>query len=115
MDKCIEFDNRISSRYTFRYNYYQRPDYHQPKLSHSYPHHQPNKYQNVEVFLSQNQSHLPGTPMDIDTLKSRCTGPLNYEEKSRKREKLLCLYCGSDQHIVHNCKLCPQNLKAKPR
>ncbi|OLY82184.1 hypothetical protein AYI68_g3701, partial [Smittium mucronatum] len=113
--QVYRIDNRISSRDTFRHNYYQRPDYLQPKLSHSYPNQQPNKYQDIEISSSQNQSHLPGTPMDIDTLKVRRTVPLSYEGKSRRREKGLCLYCGSDQQIVRNCKLCPQNLKAKPQ
>ena len=39
--------------------------------------------------------------MEIDTTR-RC-GPLSEEEKQRRRENRLCLYCGGPGHIAVNC------------
>jgi hypothetical protein len=47
-----------------------------------------------------------GTPMELDAMKR---GPLSEQEKKRRRENNLCLYCGSGQHLRANCPL------AKPR
>ncbi|OMJ16293.1 hypothetical protein AYI70_g6702 [Smittium culicis] len=68
---------------------------------------------------SNNLSHQAinnqdGAPMNIDALKVRPRAPLSREEKIRRFENGLCLYCASDKHIVPDCGLCTQSLKAKP-
>lgn len=54
-------------------------------------------------------------PMEIDAIRR---GPLTAEEKQRRREQGLCLYCGQGQHTVANCpnmsERAKRNQKAKP-
>ena len=46
-------------------------------------------------------------PMEIDAIKKEGPkhGPLNQEERDRRREQNLCAYCGSDKHLVAECPL----------
>jgi hypothetical protein len=45
------------------------------------------------------------TPMEIDAAHR---GPISQAEKLRRREKNLCMYCGSAGHIRANCNLAPR-------
>ena len=50
------------------------------------------------------------TPMELDfsqSYPSRFRAPLGNEEKQRRRELNLCLYCASDKHRVSTCPLAP--------
>lgn len=50
------------------------------------------------------------TPMELDLIQphqSRLRGPLSNEEKQRRRELNLCLYCASPNHRVPTCPLAP--------
>ncbi|OLY79938.1 hypothetical protein AYI68_g5978 [Smittium mucronatum] len=57
----------------------------------------------------------PGAPMEIYAVQIRPRGPLSFEEKNRRMQNGLCLYCGSEGHIVKECRICPHALKAKPQ
>jgi hypothetical protein len=49
------------------------------------------------------------TPMDIDALTSPPPrGPLSAQEKQRRRQLNLCLYCGQPSHMAYACPLKPQ-------
>lgn len=55
----------------------------------------------VQPQLGPNTSYAP---MDIDTLaKTTRRGPLTTEEKQRRRQLNLCLYCGAKGHMAANC------------
>lgn len=41
-------------------------------------------------------------PMELDSMQR---GPLSETEKQRRRDKNLCLYCGSDKHLRADCPL----------
>ncbi|OMJ25526.1 Retrotransposon-derived protein PEG10 [Smittium culicis] len=103
MNVCIEIDNRIASRDTFRPYF-------------NYRHNTNNKIIETNNHR-ENTSTGPSdeTPMEIDTLRVRPKGPLSMEEKRRRIENGLCLYCASDNHIVRDCKICPHTLKASPQ
>ena len=42
-------------------------------------------------------------PMDIDAVTSRRRGPLSQEERARRFEQGLCMYCGQPGHRAYNC------------
>ena len=49
------------------------------------------------------------TPMDIDAVNTVSPrGPLSAQEKQRRRQLNLCLYCGQPNHTVNTCPLRPQ-------
>ena len=53
------------------------------------------------------------TPMVIDALESRHRQPLSQEERKRRQDNNLCLYCGSDTHLLKNCPLKPKHRAGK--
>lgn len=49
------------------------------------------------------------TPMDIDAVNTTSPrGPLPAQEKQRRRQLNLCLYCGQPNHTVNTCPIKPQ-------
>lgn len=61
---------------------------------------------NPGTYTPRNQSQWTHTttshqPMDIDTTKK--FQPLTAEEKKRRRDNNLCLYCGGTGHVALNC------------
>ncbi|OMJ10526.1 Retrotransposon-derived protein PEG10 [Smittium culicis] len=116
IDVSVDIDNRIASRDTFRQKYVPRYE------NNAYRQYQPYKGNHYTRHNepSNNLSHQAinnhdGSPMEIDTLKVRPRGPLSRKEKIRRFINGLCLYCASDKHIVRDCGLFPQSLKAKPQ
>jgi len=58
------------------------------------------------------------TPMELDfsqSYPSRFRAPLGNEEKQRRRELNLCLYCASDKHRVSTCPLAPPPKNPPPQ
>ncbi|OMJ27367.1 hypothetical protein AYI69_g3208 [Smittium culicis] len=116
MELCIDIDNRIASRETFRQKYVPRYENNSFRSYNNYSGNQ--QYKNLEPhnnYVSHTSHAQDGGPMDIDALKIKPRGPLSLEEKNRRLENGLCLYCASDKHIVRDCNLCPQSLNAKPQ
>ncbi|OMJ26813.1 Retrotransposon-like protein 1, partial [Smittium culicis] len=67
MDVCIDIDNRITSRETFRQKYIPKYDGQGYKSYHNYPSQQYNKHWEISKNQEQNFSNSQdGTPMDID-------------------------------------------------
>lgn len=48
-----------------------------------------------------------GDAMDISSACVRPRGPLSQEEKNRRRNLGLCIYCGGSGHVIRNCPLKP--------
>ncbi|OMJ11906.1 Retrotransposon-derived protein PEG10 [Smittium culicis] len=71
------------------------------------------KSQNPFINRFQNRSnnhalnpftkHEAPIPMEIDSIAPRPRGPLSPEEKTRRFENGLCMYCGEPGHIVSKC------------
>ena len=58
------------------------------------------------------------TPMELDisqSYPSRVRGPLSNEEKQRRRDLNLCLYCASPNHRVSTCPLAPPPRNPPPQ
>lgn len=49
-----------------------------------------------------------GEPMDLSAAQTKPRGPLTPEEKQRRRENKLCLYCGQPNHIAAVCPSKPK-------
>jgi hypothetical protein len=49
-----------------------------------------------------NPAHNGPVPMDIDALKTR-RGPLSPEERTRRFNNQLCMFCGETGHFKYNC------------
>ncbi|OMJ29024.1 hypothetical protein AYI69_g1485 [Smittium culicis] len=116
MELCIDIDNRIASRETFRKKYVSKYENNSFRPYNNYSGNQQHK--NLEPhnnYVSHTSHSQDGGPMDIDALKINPRGPLSLEEKKRRLESGLCLYCASDKHIVRDCNLCPQPLNSKPQ
>ncbi|OMJ07895.1 hypothetical protein AYI69_g11282 [Smittium culicis] len=103
MDVCIDIDNRITSRETFRQKYIPKYDGQGYKPYHNYP---SQKYIKDWEISNNHEQHFSnsqdGTPMDIDSHRIRPRGPITLEERSRRLNNGLCLYCASDKHIVRD-------------
>ncbi|OMJ09690.1 Retrotransposon-derived protein PEG10 [Smittium culicis] len=114
LDVCIDIDNRITSRETFKQKYIPKYDGQGYITYHNYPCQLYNKHWEIS---SNHEKHSinsqDGTPMYIYILRIRPRGPITLEERSRWLNNGLCLYCASDKHIVRDCKLFPHTLKAK--
>lgn len=54
---------------------------------------------------------VPSTPprdsMDLSSVSLRPRGPLSKEEKMRRRNLGLCIYCGRSGHMIRNCSFKP--------
>jgi len=60
---------------------------------------QPTRY-NANMTANNSNSHLETEDMQIDAARFK---PLTPEEKKRRMEKGLCLYCGEEGHKVGSC------------
>ena len=60
----------------------------------------------VHVHTSTNDGN---TAMDLSKIGSKPRGPLTSEEKQRRRDHQLCLYCGEPGHHAANCEKKPSN------
>lgn len=49
----------------------------------------------------------PGDSMDLSSVSLRPRGPLSKEEKMRRRNLGLCIYCGRSGHMIRNCSFKP--------
>ncbi|OLY84397.1 Retrotransposon-derived protein PEG10 [Smittium mucronatum] len=47
--------------------------------------------------------NAPGTPMEVDAITSKFQPPLSQQEKQRRRDLRLCLYCSQPGHIADSC------------
>lgn len=71
-------------------------------------------------FVSTNQPPAtPATgstplyePMEIDSIRR---GPLTKEERDRRRQNRLCMYCGGSGHIASNCSKIPESRRQNNR
>lgn len=87
---AIRIDNRLESRKNIQESSFRNTN-RKPFGNHNY-HHQ----QNIVSETSQ-------TPMEIDAISTRFRKPLTPEEKQRRWELGLCLYCGKKGHIAADC------------
>jgi hypothetical protein len=62
-------------------------------------------------FPSFHPATTPGpVPMDIDAVNTAAPrGPLSPQEKQRRRQLNLCLYCGQPNHMAYACPLKPRH------
>lgn len=103
-DLAIRIDNRLFERLQERKD--ERPNGSGGSTFH--PNHRFNN--TMKPFIPHRPVGTGPTPMDIDALNTQSTprGPLSEQEKQRRRQKNLCLYCGQPNHTVENCPLRPQ-------
>ncbi|KAG2190784.1 hypothetical protein INT47_000266 [Mucor saturninus] len=99
IEACMRIDNRIQERrlerartnrtYGNSYNTANmfRANHHQPTIN---PATRPHQYTGP-------------TPMEIDATRMAPRGPLTPEEKDRRRNLGLCLYCGQPGHMARQC------------
>ncbi|OMJ17101.1 Retrotransposon-derived protein PEG10 [Smittium culicis] len=109
IDIALRIDNRLSSRNMLRQNhpdfasYPTRRPYHVPTSPHAVA---------KKLFSIPNSSQAGTTedrnehvPMEIDAVTSLYRPPLTAEEKNRRREHGLCLYCVQPGHTIPDCPL----------
>ncbi|OLY82181.1 Retrotransposon-like protein 1 [Smittium mucronatum] len=108
IDIALRIDNRLSSRNMLRQDHpdfsshaYRRP-YSVPQASTASNMQFPQTHTTNQASTSSNSGH---SPMEIDAITSRFRPPLSTEEKQRRRELGLCLYCGQPGHIIPDCPL----------
>lgn len=70
---------------------------------------------NLEVFNQPNiASQGQATePMDLSTASLQPRGPLTPEEKDRRRNLGLCIYCGKYGHVIRQCPIKPDRRPLK--
>ncbi|OLY83909.1 Retrotransposon-derived protein PEG10 [Smittium mucronatum] len=93
----ILIDNRITSRSIF----------HQENSS-NFPRQPPRSYpanSYVPTAAQTGTGKSESIPMEIDAITSKFRAPLTHQEKKRRRELGLCLYCGRPGHLSENCPL----------
>jgi len=55
-----------------------------------------------------------GEPMEIDATKTgKPRGPLTPEERQRRKDLKLCLYCGGTNHNANSCPNMPEAAKKR--
>ncbi|OMJ20858.1 Retrotransposon-derived protein PEG10 [Smittium culicis] len=92
IDSALLVDNRLSNRNIFLRD---RPVYkNQNPFGDKFPRRPHNT--NHNPFM---KPEAP-VPMEIDSIAPRPRGPLTAEEKTRRFENGLCMYCGEPGHIV---------------
>ncbi|KAF9176428.1 Retrotransposon-derived protein peg10 [Haplosporangium sp. Z 767] len=62
--------------------------------------HQHFRPQQASSSAQSNASAPSSSSMDLDTMKTK---HITAEEKQRRRDKGLCLYCGGDDHFAASC------------
>lgn len=62
-----------------------------------------NRYTQWTPASSNQTQPLPGDPMDLSATISKRRGPLSQEEKDRRRQQGLCLYCADSGHQIRYC------------
>ncbi|OMH78677.1 Retrotransposon-derived protein PEG10 [Zancudomyces culisetae] len=92
IDLSIKVDNRLFERQLER-THRSRFAFNQPTIPRSDP-------------TSPHQPHTQ--PMEIDGTSTR-RPPITPEERQRRRDNNLCLYCGNPDHIIAICPRRPQN------
>ncbi|OMJ15536.1 Retrotransposon-derived protein PEG10 [Smittium culicis] len=93
----VRIDNRITTRNMIAQNHY--------TFRSSNPFRRNNPVPPVTYPVQPLAPVDTSTPMEICAVNSRPRGPLSAEEKTRRYEKGLCLYCGNTGHIAHQCPL----------
>lgn len=56
-----------------------------------------------------------GDAMDLSSATLRPHAPLSQEEKARRRNLGLCIYCGGSGHVIRTCPLKPARLPLTAR
>lgn len=102
-DLTIRIDNRLFERIQ------ERKDERGPAVAFNSSTSRP-AFQPARPFAPRPSPIISGpTPMDIDAVNATAPrGPLSAQEKQRRRQFNLCLYCGQPNHTVNTCPLKPQ-------
>ena len=67
-------------------------------------HHHPQQTSSVTPHTTPTSTGTAPGPMDLTTAgRSRKRGPIDNEEKKRRRDNSLCMYCGQPGHWATNC------------
>ncbi|OMJ08433.1 Retrotransposon-derived protein PEG10 [Smittium culicis] len=106
IDNALRIDNRLASRNTLLQN---RPEFTPYTSRGVYRAPNPPLAASKISSVPQNSRQIPATAsapgylhMEIDTVTSRFRPPLTTEEKKKRRELGVCLYCGQPSHIIPN-------------
>lgn len=72
--------------------------------------------QQLPARTPQHDPHLTqfrptGDLMDLSAADVRPRGPLSSEERTRRRQLGLCLYCGGNGHLVRSCPIKPSRIQ----
>jgi hypothetical protein len=101
---CIKIDNRQYSRRMEKLSASPSGSHQQPKHFNKPVH--PNPTKSSERTTYQTPPHDGLAPMQLDAVLPTF-GPLSKEEKQRRMNLGLCLYCGNPGHLAKSCQKKP--------
>jgi hypothetical protein len=114
VDFCIDIDNRVHEREVERRHEAKSSNLGKPSSSSRNTNNSSFSPRVPSASTSSSSALPPGEPMEIDATKTgKPRGPLTPEERQRRKDLKLCLYCGGANHTAHSCPNMPEAAKKR--